>query len=238
VAIFAPRLERFYFLVQAMKAKKIRLQYEDLCAACVLDGREAAHVKPESPKMMDAPNNWEIVYDLLKEYRSTHVAPVDVMGCSELSLPESSPLERRFHCLVGLLLSSQTKDVHTSAAMMRLHQHVRPDTLNATTLTRIPVEALERLLIPVSFYRKKALGLQRVSRILIDKYQGDIPDTLEGLLDLPGVGPKMVRKGLARICHYQCPTTRLIFVSIPRGTKQAALAWTCMSIVLLDGWAG
>lgn len=150
-----------------------------------------------SKVLCEAPENWKTVYTLIEQYRTAHVAPVDVMGCAELSLATSSAKDRRFHCLLGLVLSSQTKDQVTSEAMHRLHEHVKPESLTPMTLAKIAPNKLQELLVPVGFYRRKAEYMLKIANICILKYDGDIPRTLEELLELPGVGPKMVRISLS-----------------------------------------
>lgn len=49
------------------------------------------------------------------------------MGCSELYWRASSPRDKRLHTLIALMLSSQTKDTVTAAAMQRLHTELGPD---------------------------------------------------------------------------------------------------------------
>lgn len=50
---------------------------------------------------------------------------------------------------------------------------------------------LGKLIHPVGFWRRKAVYLHKTCRILKEKYDCDVPDTMEGLLELPGVGMKM-----------------------------------------------
>lgn len=85
------------------------------------------------------------------------------------------------------MLSSQTKDGVTAAAMKRLHE--LPLKIDAVLST--PEEKLAKLICPVSFYRRKASAILKTSSILKERFKGDIPKTLEGLQSLPGVGPKM-----------------------------------------------
>lgn len=59
----------------------------------------------------------------------------------------------------------------------------------------MPQEELEKLLMPVGFYRTKAKHIRAASQIILDEYKADIPNSFEGLIKLPGVGPKM-----AHIC--------------------------------------
>ncbi len=91
-----------------------------------------------------------------------------------------------FEILVSTLLSLRTKDEVTSQAAARLFEKARtPEQILSLTTGE-----LEDLIYPVGFYPTKARRLHRISRILIDDHGGQVPDTLEGLLELPGVGRK------------------------------------------------
>ena len=82
---------------------------------------------------------------------------------------------------MAAMLSSQTRDEVTHAAMLRLRAHgCTPAHLLATD-----VEVLKQLLKPVSFYARKAEYIQNTSTILLAQYGGDIPSTLKELLALP-----------------------------------------------------
>ena len=85
------------------------------------------------------------------------------------------------------MLSSQTRDEVTSAAMTRLKQHG----LTPTSLVNMPDHQLGELIKPVGFWRKKIVYLKKATTLVIEKYGGDIPETVEELCKLPGVGPKM-----------------------------------------------
>lgn len=71
--------------------------------------------------------------------------------------------------------------------MERLKQHQ----LSIQFIEDVKPEDLQELLKPVGFYRRKAEYLKKVATILKQDYDNDIPDTVEGLMKLPGVGPKM-----------------------------------------------
>jgi endonuclease-3 len=91
-----------------------------------------------------------------------------------------------FEVLVSTLLSLRTKDEVTGAAAARLFDVARtPQAMVALTDQQI-----ERLIYPVGFYPTKAKRLLAISRILLDRYDGKVPDTLEELTALPGVGRK------------------------------------------------
>ena len=91
-----------------------------------------------------------------------------------------------FEVLVSTLLSLRTKDEVTSLAAERLLAVAN----TPQTMVALEPEAIERLIYPVGFYPTKAKRLIEISRILLDRYDGKVPDTIEALTDLPGVGRK------------------------------------------------
>lgn len=94
--------------------------------------------------------------------------------------------EDPFQVLIATMLSAQTKDAVTHAASMRLFRVAR----TPRTLAKLPVKEIERLIYPVSFYRNKAVHVRRTCEQLMSRYDGVVPDTMEELLTLPGVGRK------------------------------------------------
>ncbi|CAI5468403.1 unnamed protein product [Closterium sp. Yama58-4] len=111
-----------------------------------------------------------------------------------LLLPHSScrilspEQQRRFAVLVSAMLSSQTKDPVTHAAVARLHAAglLSPEALKAAEETTV-----SQTIYPVGFYVRKAGYLKKMANLCLEKHGGDIPGSLEDLLALPGVGPKM-----------------------------------------------
>ena len=91
-----------------------------------------------------------------------------------------------FHVLIATMLSAQTRDAVTAVASARLFRRARtPRTLGALT-----VREIERLIYPVSFYRHKARHVKAACALLISRFGGKVPPTMEELLMLPGVGRK------------------------------------------------
>ncbi|XP_062559748.1 endonuclease III-like protein 1 [Armigeres subalbatus] len=134
------------------------------------------------------PDNWRQTLENIRQMRQMMQAPVDTMGCDQFKDDENvPPITRRFHTLVSLMLSSQTKDQVNFDCMQRLRKHG----LTPADIVATDVAVLEKLIYPVSFYKNKAKFIKQASQILLDTYNGDIPDTIEGLLKLPGVGKKM-----------------------------------------------
>lgn len=147
-----------------------------------------------------APSDWQELYDTAKEMRLTGAATnaaVDTMGCERLALPTASPRDQRFHTLVALMLSSQTKDTTNAAAMRRLQTELPPHKdgaepgLNLENMLAVAPDKLNELIWAVGFHNNKTKYLKQAAEILRDTWGGDIPDSIEGLVSLPGVGPKM-----------------------------------------------
>ena len=91
-----------------------------------------------------------------------------------------------FKTLISCILSLRTKDQTTLVASERLF--TRADT--PTKMLALSARTLERLIYPVGFYRTKARVIRGICRDLIDKFGGLVPDEIDKLLTLKGVGRK------------------------------------------------
>ena len=91
-----------------------------------------------------------------------------------------------FLILISTLLSLRTKDRTTREAGDRLFAMAR----TPATMLKLPLKKLERAIYPVGFYQTKAKAIHQICRRLIDKYGGVVPDSIDELLTLPGVGRK------------------------------------------------
>ena len=158
------------------------------------------------------PAKWRELLKRLKIFREHNKAPVDSMGMEAIAdisetkllnaskrrkLSESQCIIKEFHALVGLMLSSQTNDKITSATVVEL---IQDNGLTPHSLLALSDERLKKLIGKVGFFNKKADFLKRVSRIIIQDYNGRVPATHEELIKLPGVGNKMAHLFL-QICH-------------------------------------
>ncbi|WQF88385.1 Putative endonuclease III-like protein [Colletotrichum destructivum] len=149
---------------------------------------------------VEPPSDWETMYDAVKQMRlhgTARNAAVDTMGCERLFDPDASERDRRFHILIALMLSSQTKDTVNAVAMGRLMAELPPHEpgaaggLNLENVLAVEPAVLNELIWAVGFHNNKTKYIKASAEILRDKFDGDIPDTIEGLTSLPGVGPKM-----------------------------------------------
>lgn len=91
-----------------------------------------------------------------------------------------------FHVLISCLLSLRTRDQTTREASNRLFAVAD----NPEDIMKIPAERLEKLIYPVGFYRTKARKIKEICDVLIQTYQGKVPDEIDELLKLNGVGRK------------------------------------------------
>jgi endonuclease-3 len=91
-----------------------------------------------------------------------------------------------FRILISCLLSLRTKDKTTNEASARLFALAHQP---ATMLT-LPLRKIERAIYPVGFYRTKAKSIHAICRRLLEFYGGTVPDSIEELVTLSGVGRK------------------------------------------------
>jgi len=98
-----------------------------------------------------------------------------------------------FEILMSTLLSLRTKDEVTLGATLRLFDHAR----TPRDLQALSKESIEKLIYPVGFYHTKADRLLAISRIILEQYDGNVPDDMDKLLALPGVGRKTANLVLA-----------------------------------------
>ncbi|MBW2010556.1 MAG: endonuclease III [Deltaproteobacteria bacterium] len=115
---------------------------------------------------------------ILKENYKKCDAPVVTFAANNGATP--------FEILVSTVLSLRTKDEVTTRAVSKLFKVAR----TPGEILNLDEEQLKRLIYPVGFYPTKAKRLRQISRIIIDQYQGTVPDEIDELLKLPGVGRK------------------------------------------------
>ncbi len=91
-----------------------------------------------------------------------------------------------FTTLISCLLSLRTKDETTRGASERLFRLAR----TPQRMLRLSTRIIERAIFPVGFYRTKARTIRTVCRTLLDRYGGRVPDEIDQLLTIKGVGRK------------------------------------------------
>ena len=137
--------------------------------------------------------------------------------------------EEPFQILIATLLSARTQDATTHAAATRLFRRAR----TPRSMAKLPAKEIEKLIYPVSFYRTKARHVKACCQMLLDRFGGRVPSTLEDLVMLPGVGRKTANlvmilafKSRQNICvdtHVHRISNRLGWVKtqLPDETEQA-----------------
>jgi endonuclease-3 len=91
-----------------------------------------------------------------------------------------------FELLVSTILSAQCTDKQVNKVTKPLFKKLK----TPYDFAKVPKETLETLIHPTGFFRNKAKHIIQCSKVLIDQYNGTVPDTLDELVKLPGVGRK------------------------------------------------
>jgi endonuclease-3 len=91
-----------------------------------------------------------------------------------------------FRILIGCLISLRTKDEVSYAATDRLFARAK----TPGEMLRLREPTVAKLIYPAGFYRVKAKQIRSISRMLIDRWSGEVPSTIDELIELPGVGRK------------------------------------------------
>jgi endonuclease III len=160
---------------------------------------------------------------LKKEFKA-HSAPI-------IELIEAQTHDP-FCVLVGTILSARTKDQCTAGAVRRLFAAAKGEMFRPEDLERLAVDEIEKLIYPVGFYRDKARHLKALPSVLKEKFGGVLPNTVEELCELPGVGRKTanltvaVGFNLPAICvdvhvHRICNRWQLVNTKTPLETEMA-----------------
>ncbi|MFN3263744.1 MAG: endonuclease III domain-containing protein [Aquificaceae bacterium] len=89
--------------------------------------------------------------------------------------------------LLCALLSTRTRDETTAEVCKRFLERIK----SPQDLLKMDLDELQRLIHPVGFYRNKAKHLKELARQLVEEFGGKVPDTMEDLLRLRGVGRKV-----------------------------------------------
>ena len=163
----------------------------------------------------------EVDRALKKEFKA-HSAPI-------IELVEAQTHDP-FCVLVGTILSARTKDACTAGAVRRLFAKAKGACFAPEDLERLTAKEIEKLIFPVGFYHDKARHLKALPKVLKEKFGGVLPNTVEELCELPGVGRKTANLTVAvgfdlpAICvdvhvHRICNRLRLIKTKTPLETE-------------------
>jgi endonuclease-3 len=157
---------------------------------------------------------------LKKAFESYHNVPIITLIASQNDSP--------FQVLIGTILSARTKDETTAEACHRLFAKAP----TVQKLAKLSEQEIADLIYPVGFYKTKAKHLVATADMLLKEFDGQVPDTMEQLLTLPGVGRKTANLVLGEafkknaICvdthvHRISNLMGLLITSTPHETEQA-----------------
>lgn len=121
--------------------------------------------------------NIDLIIKLLKKQHNLYKKPI---------VTEISEEKNPFKVLISCLLSLRTKDEVTEKASTRLFEIA--DT--PQKILKIDTKKIEKLIYPAGFYKTKAKRIKEICKVLINYYGSKVPDSLEELLKLKGVGRK------------------------------------------------
>jgi len=130
---------------------------------------------------MSSKIKWDAIFSALEKWREDICA-------EDPSVNTVAEHYRRdpWAVLVSTIISLRTKDEVTLVSSRRLLEKAgSPAELNV-----MKEETVAKLIYPAGFYRNKAASLKKIAAILLEQYGGEVPSSMDALLDLPGVGRK------------------------------------------------
>lgn len=126
---------------------------------------------------MPIPRMEKIIPTLKREVKKYQTPIVEVVAAEK-----NDP----FRILISTMLSLRTKDATTARASQRLFAIA--DT--PRKMLKLKAQQIEKLIFPVGFYRTKARSILKTCSVILKKYRGRVPDSIEQLVTLSGVGRK------------------------------------------------
>jgi endonuclease-3 len=117
----------------------------------------------------------EFVKKIIRQLEQVH-------SDAKLDLDFSNPLQ----LLIALILAAQARDDLVNQVTVELFKKYR----TAEDYARIPLEKLQEQLRKINFYRNKARSIHNCCTEIVKRFNGKVPERLEDLLSLPGVGRK------------------------------------------------
>ena len=123
-------------------------------------------------------NNIEVIISKISTYTKSVNTPIMDL----VKIQTNDP----FKILVGTILSARTQDKTTAKVLEKLFQKVN----KADDFLSLSLKEIEDLIYPIGFYRQKAVYLKNLPIVLNEKFNGQIPENIDDLVKLPGVGRK------------------------------------------------
>ncbi len=134
-------------------------------------------MKPETNPQKKIKNISKVMDILARHFHYSEKTTLNRMRCQR---------EDPFKILISCLLSLRTQDKNTEKASRALFRVA--DT--PQKISNLPIKTLEKLIYSSGHYKKKARILKHVSKVILEKYNGKVPNNKEELLSIKGIGPK------------------------------------------------
>ena len=140
---------------------------------------------------MDKSINWDKIMKSLEKWRNKVLNSPDAKNPAVTTIAEeygkgTGTPEEAWAVLLSTILSLRTKDEVTRITSRKLLKRAP----NPKALSKLDVKEVAALAYPAGFYRNKAESLKKIASILLEEYNGLVPNKMEDLLALPGVGRK------------------------------------------------
>ena len=139
----------------------------------------------------DQPCRVKMLTEMYKAIKGTELLleVIQPNSLAEIHFGKYDPNRKKnaFKTLIATILSARSKDETTIKVVDGLwKKYSTPE-----QLANAPLENLEKLVYSSGTYRQKAIRIKETSKIIHEKFQDQVPDTLEELIKLPGVGRKV-----------------------------------------------
>jgi endonuclease III len=112
-----------------------------------------------------------------------HEKPPRLTALGRLQIEEQA---NPFKILIGTILSARTRDESTTKVLANLFRRFK----DVKDLAEADTEEIKVIIHSSGFYNTKAKRIKKVSQLILERFNGEVPDDIEKLLELPGVGRK------------------------------------------------
>jgi endonuclease-3 len=144
-----------------------------------------------------------------------------------------------FELLVATILSAQATDVLVNKVTEKLFKKYK----KVDDYAKTPLETFQKDVSSINFYRNKSKNIQAAAKMIIEKFNGKVPKTMEELISLPGVARKTaniilsnaygVHEGIAVDTHVKRLSQRL---GLTRNEDPVKIEHDLMAITLKNDW--
>jgi endonuclease III len=171
---------------------------------------------------------------------------LEQFGLPPVSAMAEEAIVDPFKILISTIISARTKDEVTGPATERLFARAA----SPASMSVLSEEIIEKAIFPAGFYHTKAKAIRKASKELVERYGSRVPDTIDEMLTLPGVGRKTAnlvvtlaynKAGICVDTHVHRITNRWGYVKTktPLETEQALRAklpkkhWIAINTILV-----